>query len=455
MTNQTKTSRRDAATVGSTDLSAASIGTGPIAEHAAAFLNGMVRDGYEKASIHRYRRAFERLDELLRTRAIPLAELTPDAAVGLIETGWRQPSKDGMPYAVRQLITELQDRGVTAAERPTHYEIARRETMAAFADFLRRERGCREPSIVGMTYVAEDFLRHRFGRDGDRIDELTHADVTDYFLDYAKRQPSYRDKTRPSHLRAFLIFLFRTARTDRNLSLAVPKVAARKHASIPRYINADDIEKVVAAPLGHLKTPLRTRALVLLMARLGLRAREVRSLLLGDIDWHAGEIVVRGKGDFHDRLPLLADVGEALAAYIMHERQGPERTVFVSSKPPFAVLIDDGMVNETIRHAFKAAGVARPSKHVGSHVFRHSLATAMVAKGSSLEEVGDVLRHRSHGSTMIYAKVDIEGLRSIARGWPAARPTRVEKEGVDEAKPEEGGQEWQPAIVAEHGEASR
>ena len=161
----------------------------------------------------------------------------------------------------------------------------------------------------------------------------------------------------------------------------------------------------------------RDYAILLLQARLGLRATEIVALRLDDIDWRAGEILVRGKGQFHDRLPLPHDVGAALAAYL-RERQASTRHAFVRATGTPLPFTDGQAINAVLRRALERTGVRMPGKWIGSHVFRHSLATAMIRRGASLAEIGDFLRHRSADTTTIYAKLDVQGLRSIAKPWP-------------------------------------
>lgn len=180
------------------------------------------------------------------------------------------------------------------------------------------------------------------------------------------------------------------------------------------------MEAVLAAVRSDPRYGRRNHAMILLLARLGLRAPEVIAIQLDDIDWRAGELIVRGKGQRHDRVPIPADVGEALADYIRHDRVSTSRTLFVSTRAPHGPFKDGQVLNAILKEAFTRSGVKPPCPYVGSHVLRHSLATNLVRKGASLAEVSDMLRHRSRGSTLIYAKVDIEGLRSIAQAWPSA-----------------------------------
>jgi hypothetical protein len=158
-----------------------------------------------------------------------------------------------------------------------------------------------------------------------------------------------------------------------------------------------------------------------LAGRLGLRALEVMAIQLDDVDWRAGELLVRGKGKLHDGLPISAEVGEALSRYLREER-GPAscRTMFVTHRAPHRAFKDSQIVNTILKDALAATGQKPVTPYVGSHLLRHSLATRLVNAGASLDEVSDVLRHRSRSSTMVYARLDIDGLRSIAQPWPVA-----------------------------------
>jgi integrase/recombinase XerD len=213
--------------------------------------------------------------------------------------------------------------------------------------------------------------------------------------------------------------------TPCNLALCVPSVAQQPYdARLPRYLTPTQVEAVLAAVCAEKPYGRRNYAMVLLQARLGLRAPEVITIRLDDIDWRAGELIVRGKGKNHDCVPIPPDVGEALAAYIRHDRVSTSRALFVTGRAPHGPFKDGTVLNTILKTAFARTGMTPPCRYVGSHVLRHSLATNLVRQGASLSEVGDLLRHRCRASTMIYAKLDIEGLRSIAQPWPVAGGAR-------------------------------
>jgi site-specific recombinase XerD len=221
-------------------------------------------------------------------------------------------------------------------------------------------------------------------------------------------------------LRNFFQYLFRKGLTSTNLALCAPKRARRYDARLPRFLDAEQVEAVLAAVRDNPRLGRRNYAMVLLLARLGLRAPEVITIQLDDIDWRAGELIVRGKGQRHDRVPIPPDVGEALTDYIRHDRISTSRALFVTDNAPHGPFVNGQEINTILKAAFTRCGVKPPCPYVGSHVLRHSLATNLVRQGASLEEVSDTLRHRCRVSTLIYAKLDIAGLRSIAQPWPGA-----------------------------------
>jgi integrase len=224
-------------------------------------------------------------------------------------------------------------------------------------------------------------------------------------------------------LRSFLRFLFARGETCVDLALAIPMVRQERLVSVPRHLPAEDVERLLGACDRSSTTGRRDYALLLLLARLGLRAGEVMTLQLGDVRWREGEIVVRGKGKVHDRMPLLPDVGEALALYIQKDRPaGASRHVFICRKAPHRGFSHPSSVTTIVMRALGRAGLTPPTR--GAHLLRHSLATTMVRRGASFTEIGQLLRHRSPNTTEIYAKVDLGALSDVARPWPGAGGAR-------------------------------
>jgi site-specific recombinase XerD len=376
---------------------------------------------YAPGTITTYRILIRRLVAILVERGLKPENLTVELAAELArceERNRRRPHQ----YAnmARRFVEHLIEIGVATAPPPTAKQIARQTLRRDYGDYLRRQRGLSERSIYHSWRLADRFLDHRFCDQEDDLQRITPGDVVAFLQYLTSRKPPFKDKTPAPHLRNFFRYLFKCGLTSVNLALSVPSVAQRYDARLPRYLSPDQVESLLAAARASPKKHgRRDYAMLLLMARLGLRAPEVIAIQLDDIDWRAGELLVRGKGQRHDRVPIPPDVGEALAAYIRHDRVSQSRFVFVKEHAPHEPFKGGRILNAVLRDAFAAAGLKPPCPYVGSHVLRHSLATNMVRTGASLAEVGDMLRHRSRTSTMIYAKLDIDGLRTIAQPWPA------------------------------------
>jgi integrase/recombinase XerD len=202
------------------------------------------------------------------------------------------------------------------------------------------------------------------------------------------------------------------------LDAAIPTVAHWRLASLPRYLPPEDVERLIASCDRASAVGRRDRAILLLLARLGLRAGDIVHLRLSDIDWKDASIQVCGKGRRHTRLPLTREVGQAIVTYLKKGRpQTNADTLFIRSLAPFRAFGSSCAVSDIVDMAFRRAGVVRPSRGA-AHLLRHSLATSLLRQGTSLQDIAAILRHRSIATTQIYAKVDIPSLRQIAQPWP-------------------------------------
>ena len=202
------------------------------------------------------------------------------------------------------------------------------------------------------------------------------------------------------------------------LAGSVPSIRQWKHTSLPTYLSSAQVQRVLdgcdrASAIGR-----RDYAILMLLAKLGLRAGEIATLTLADVDWRVGEIVVRAKGRRRARMPLPPDVGAAVVAYLRDGRPKSScRRLFVRAIAPRVGFASGGMVTWIAKTALERAGI-RGCAHHGAHIFRHSLATELLRSGATLSEIGQLLRHESHDTTRIYAKVDIEALRTLSLPWP-------------------------------------
>lgn len=379
--------------------------------------------GYKPATVVGHVRCVNALAQLMQQHGIALGDLNEAAAAGLFaQADSRSYPRGVAKSAVKGFVRFLIEQGVrTSAVATTPPATGRAELRRGYEDYLRHERGLSERTIPHCWWDAERFLKFRFGEEQEKLAAITPADLAQFLQQMHSGAEPYRVKTLSTHLRSFFRYLFKVGKTDTNLALSVPKVAHRYGQRLPRHLTPEQVETLLAAVRSGTPTSRRDYAMVLLLARLGLRAPEVIAIQLDDLDWRSGELIVRGKGERHDRVPLPPDVGQAITDYVRLDRVTTCRTLFVTDRAPHRPFKDGQVLNTILRDAFAKTGLKPPAPYVGSHILRHSLATNLVQRGASLEEIADLLRHRSRGSTMIYAKVDIAGLRSIAQPWPTTR----------------------------------
>jgi site-specific recombinase XerD len=286
--------------------------------------------------------------------------------------------------------------------------------LAEFRTWLDRERGLSPVSVRCYSKQAKYFLAAVGGPGA--VSGLDAGKVTGFIVDFSRDRNTWSAKAMVTSLRAFLRFAHATGRTAVPLAGAVPAVASWRLAALPAGLKAAEIEMLLAGCDRGMATGLRDYAVLSLLARLGLRGAEAAGLQLDDIDWRAGEIAVTGKGSRTERLPLPVPAGEAVAAWLTGGRpRCGSRAVFVTMRRPYRQLTPEA-VRTVMGRACERAGLERR----GTHRFRHALATGMLRAGASLPEVGQVLRHRSQLSTSLYAKVDQDALRPLARPWPGA-----------------------------------
>lgn len=277
-----------------------------------------------------------------------------------------------------------------------------------FAQFLYSERGLKPATVGNYQRTVRHFLMHRFGRQEPRLDELRLHDIHRFILERASHVRRSYAKLMVTALRSFLRFLHQRGAITVDLAAAVPAVANWRLSHLPMSLTSDQVERLLTCCDRSTLTGQRDFAILLFLSRLGLRAGEVVAMTLDDFDWQAGEFVVHGKGDRQERLPLPQDVGSALVHYLRHVRP-PCRTrrVFVRIRAPRCGFSGSAAICDVVRRALARAGFDPAFK--GAHLLRHSLATNMLRKGASLDEIGQLLRHVQTDNTQIYAKVEHPG----------------------------------------------
>jgi site-specific recombinase XerD len=330
------------------------------------------------------------------------------------------PPRRGDPTTLKHFLAWLHSQELIPAQALQAHKKSKLDALIEeYSSYLLAERGLAPTSVEVYSSIAYRFLERTCPAGRGDLDALAAADIRAFVTREAKR---YRTSKAASLLavavRSLLRFVHYRGYIDRSLTLAVPAVAHWSMASIPRALPLKAVRQVLIQSKSR-RSPcgLRDRAILLLLARLGLRARDVMLLELDDLDWTNGCIHVSGKGRQERPLPLPHDVGLAIAKYLREGRPASScRRVFLRARAPWRGMAKSDAISEIVRRALKRAHVR--SVTYGAHQFRHSLATNMLKRGASLTEIGQVLRHRDPNTTRLYAKVDLDALREVALPWP-------------------------------------
>jgi integrase/recombinase XerD len=392
---------------------------GPLAVHIGSFAQWASERGYALYSVYRRVLLAACFSRWLGEKAVRLRSVSSAHSAQYLRYRARRVQLcRSDAAALRQLIDFLRRQRVIPAEKSPACRLSPVEQCAqGFERHLRDERALARATIVNYLPFIRCFLHDRFGNGQVKLSRLCADDVVRFVQRQALRLHLKRAKLLTSALRSFLRYARYRGDITLDLAAAVPVVANWSMTSIPRAIPADHVRQLLASISRRTAIGRRDYAILLLLARLGLRSSEVAFLELDDIDWKAGRLSVRGKSGRRTELPLPTDVGEAIVAYLQHGRpRSNNRRVFLRGKAPVRGLLGPSAISSLVRHALERAGIDAPTR--GAHQFRHALATQMLRHGASLTEIGELLGHRSPETTKIYAKVDLDALRTLALPWP-------------------------------------
>jgi site-specific recombinase XerD len=395
---------------------------GPIAAFAPGFAQELRRQGYTPYSVGAQTRLLAVLSGWLLQQGLTEKDLHKCEIDRFLDA---RRTAVYAPYLSKHSIRPILDylRGLGALPPPMADVIVGpvAEMLERFRRYLLVERVLALTTVDAHVRAVRPFLQGRLSSDGStlRLSDLSGSEVISFVTTRCPAQTHGAAKQTVKALRSLLRFLHLDGVIKRSLVSAVPSIASRRLTGLPKALSPEQVRRLLAACDARTRTGCRDKAILMLLVRLGLRAGEVARLQLDDVDWRGGEIVVRGKGHCIERLPLPPDVGRAVAAYVRRVRPASAqgRTVFVRRHAPHGALGCSG-VSCVVACAARRAGLGL----IHAHRLRHTAATAMLRAGASLPEIGQVLRHRCLMSTAIYAKVDREALRTIARLWPGDAP---------------------------------
>jgi site-specific recombinase XerD len=391
---------------------------GPLGPHLDRFAHWLAEQGYSRLVATRKIRLVAHWSRWLHQRHIGLTQLNEHRIGDFLkrhrrQTRWHKHTR----YTLAQFLQQLRRAKLIPDRPPPDTERPIDPLLRDYGRFLAQERGLSQASLHSYLPIARHFLSEVPGADALRLDELGAADISRFVLRATSTLSPKRVQLTTTVLRSLLGFLYQRGQLATPLAGAVPTVATWRWSDLPRFLEPEQVHQLLhcceqSSPHGE-----RDYAVLLLLARLGLRAAEVAHLNLEDLDWNAGEILIRGKSSREERLPLPPEVGRALATYLRKGRPPcSSRRVFLRVQAPREGLSCATAIGHIVRRALHRAQL-HPA-HTGAHLLRHSLATQMLRGGASLTQIGQILRHQVPQTTEIYAKVDFAALRAVAQPWP-------------------------------------
>ena len=380
------------------------------------FEGELLQQGYKPSTVLRKKRLFADLNDWLQAQGLSAGDLSYELADRfLFDRRSAGYARHKTLETLRPILDYLHRLKLAPPLEAPVPEGPASVILDRYRLFLTAERSL--ATVTALRYIdcLRPFLSRRVFDGGLDLRSLTPADVTAFVVARCPQLNTGVAKLTVTALRSFLGFLHLEGITERSLAHAVPKVLRRRLAGLPKGLDHDQVRRLLAACDVDTAVGCRDLAILTLLVRLGLRSGEVARLRIDDIDWRAGTISVRGKGNCHERVPLPSDVGHRVAEYLQHARPADAigRTVFIRHFAPHHALCA-GRVSGIVADAARRAGLGR----VHAHRLRHTAATELLRTGASLPEIGQLLRHRRAATTAIYAKVDLDRLRLIARPWP-------------------------------------
>jgi integrase/recombinase XerD len=390
--------------------------TGPLAPFAGGFRAELLRQGYTPRSARDHVYVLAHLSRWLLAQGLEPGSLTEAAVARFLAARRAAGYRRWLSVrSLRALLGYLREAGALPAWLSRVVDGPVEDLLGSYRRYLVCERRLAPSTVRGHEEVARRFLSRRVTGGTLDLDGLASSDVSAFVLAEARLRSVGSMKALVGPLRSLLRFLFLSGSVPRELTAAVPSVASARLVSLPKGVDAAMIAALLSSCDKKTVVGRRDLAILTMMVRLGLRAGEVAALSLDDIDWRAGELMVRGKGGRRDRLPLPADVGQALVDYLRHGRRASAcRALFLRACAPDGAM-SRGAVVMVPRSASSRAGL---SVIVGAHRLRHTAASEMLRAGAPLSEIAQVLRHQSESTTALYAKIDRVSLELCVRAWP-------------------------------------
>ena len=391
---------------------------GPLGAYVDNFSDWLAAQGYAVSTIDYFVRLVADLSRWLVRQGLGIRDLQRQAVGDFVQArdaaGCLRP---GDAVMLDRLLGFLQTAGVIKLVCAPPIETASDHLCRRYAAYLVREQGLSQATLSNYLPPVRTFLFERFGSETIELTSLDAGAVTAFVLGQVRHLSPARAKLVVTALRSFLRFLFVEGAIATDLRCSVPTVPLWRMQGLPKALTPEQIQQVLAHCDRTTTVGKRDYAILMLLARLGLRAGEVVALRLDDLHWSESAMIIRGKGASCDKMPLTREVGEAIVDYLQHGRPAcPSRDLFLRSKAPLRGFASSVAISTLVRRALERAELEPRSK--GAHLFRHGLACSMLRQGATLEQIGEILRHRHPDTTALYAKVDLPRLRPLAPPWP-------------------------------------
>lgn len=392
---------------------------GPFGPYLAQLDQTVLEDlklGYNAGTVRIKVRVLAGFGVWLGANGIGVKEITPETIRGFLKFRFgADDRRHNFALALPLLLTRLGAISkATPAVRPAD------PVILDYERYLTQERALSESTVRNYGGLIRLFLENRFGTGVVTLSSIESADITAFQLRFARSFSHGRVLLLASALRSFFRYLLLRGETTKRLVGAVQKAAEWRLQGLPKALEPEQVKLLLDNCPRKSAVGRRDYAILLLLARLGLRGGEVAGLRLDSLDWENGELILHGKRRRIDRLPLPRDVGKAIVAYLQKDRpRSSSRCLFVRMRAPYEGFKSCGAVADVVRRALRRADLKPP--RMGSHLLRHGLAKQMLRRGATLSEIGQILRHQRVDTTAIYAKVDLEALRPLALPWPGGK----------------------------------
>ena len=393
-----------------------------IESHIAPFVAGLKLAGYAACTLSTKRASLRKFVSWRRRLKHPDSEPDEFEVAEFMANSCRlaKSHRSLASTTLSGFLEHLRRREVITTCAPKAPDTISSRLERSYADFLRNEKGLAERSLTVYVPLVSNLLDHLQKKHGTTaVRRLDGTILRDFLFERAQERSSECVRLLTISLRSFLRFLHVRGMIRKDLSSAIPTVRRWSQADVPKKLTPAEVDRILDTPDRKTATGRRDYAILLLLAKLGLRSSEVISLELGDVRWRTGEILIRGKGARLDVLPLPCEVGAAMARYLRLDRGvRTAQRVFLRTNAPRVPLTGPASIGHIVRRSMVRAGVDRP-KQIAAHLFRHTLASRMLQQGANLRDISEVLRHRAPSSTEIYAKIDMSSLNEVVRPWPA------------------------------------